>query len=99
MVLCVHYKFRHSTTWYTIECPGMLRADQFLRYLQEKHKLRRLIMEEPMEFIRPSTRVILRHVHPSWKPTPQPTPQPQKEMHRPAAFDIDAEFGPDPLHK
>lgn len=96
----VFYRFHHSTTWYTFECPGMMQRDQFLRCLQEKHQLRRIIMEDTMQFVRPWTRVILRHVPPHWIPKqPKQPKQPTKTCSLEVnvnVYNIDVEFGPDP---
>jgi hypothetical protein len=91
------YRFRHATQWYEFECPGLIQRDVFLKCLQEKHKVPRILMEDPVEYIRPWTRIVVRRVPPHWKPQPKiENKTPNEPEAATILYDIDAEFGPDP---
>ena len=95
----VLYRFRHSTQWNKFECPGVIHKDNFLRYIMKEHGLQRVILEEETAFIRPSTWVVLRHVHQHWTPPPpraaQALPQEVRTDNTERGC-IEDEFGPDP---
>lgn len=93
----LHYRFKSVQTWNDMEVHGMIKTADFARWVCHRHRMDRVIVESSDVYLRPDMWVVVRHV-PKRYIVPPPKPVAKKIVtSAEPAYDIDAEFGPDPM--
>lgn len=98
----VNYRFKHSQTWSAMQIGGLVKAEDFARWVCTRHRLDRVIVETEDTYVRPNMWVVLRRVPRHYVPKKR-APQNIEEKKRPVCEDTadtdDDEFGPDPMQQ
>lgn len=91
-MMSVHYRFRHSTQWYT--SATIPNPQNFLEFIRQYHGLEKIVFDDLVHTIRPNMWIIVRWVPRHWIRPPPPTTKeinPQESM----TYSTDDEFGQD----
>lgn len=94
----LNYRFKHSKTWETMEVGGgMIKTDDFARWVCSRHRMDRVIIEAQGTYIRSNTWVIVRRVPRYYRVVPPPPKPVLAPVETKPCYDIESEFGRDPM--
>jgi hypothetical protein len=96
MYFKVHYRFRHSTQWYTVPFVTHDPRD-FLECIRRDHGFEKIVFDDYYDthHIRPNMWIVVRRVPRYWMPPPRPPPPPLPKEAEPSKESTPCEFGPD----
>ena len=83
-----------------MEIGGMVKTEDFARWVCTKHRMERIVVETPEQYVRPNMWVVLRRVPRYYRlpPPPKPVSAPvEKTECYNIENDMESEFGPDPM--
>lgn len=93
--MSVHYRFRHSTRWYTIAT--IPHPTHFLEFIRQHHGLEKIVFHDHdpvVQTIRPNMWFVVKRVPRHWI-RPPPPPKQIIQLQETMTYSIDDEFGPD----
>jgi hypothetical protein len=82
-----------------MEIGGMVKTEDFARWICATYRMDRVIVETSEAYVRPNMFVIVRRVPRYYRIIPPPKKPVSVPVEKKECYDIENEFGPDPMSK